>query len=199
VSSVPSGSGTKGGSGRNWVLIGGVAALLVALAIVVVLVGGDGGSSPGTPGETDREATKSTGDGHKAKPKAKPETLTRSELIAKADAICETSQSTYGSVRSQELEEVPDVAYATTLTGISRRGVERLQRLDAPASVEPAFEQYVRAQERVMRYDRQALQAAEAGDASAYVAARERRDGEQAERYDLAREVGLEQCSASRG
>ena len=49
-----------------------------------------------------------------------------------------------------------------------------------------------------MRNDRQALEAAEAGDAAAYVAARERRDAEAGERYDLAREVGLQTCSPNR-
>jgi hypothetical protein len=133
--------------------------------------------------------------------KPEPKTLTKSELIHRADAICETSQRTYKGVHSQELEEVPNVEYATTLSGISRRGVERFHQLGpkAPPAVEPAFAKYVQAQERVMRYDRQALEAAEAENANAYVAARERRDAEAGERYELAREIGLEQCSASRG
>ena len=46
-----------------------------------------------------------------------------------------------------------------------------------------------------MRYDRQALEAAEAEDATAYLAARERRDAGQLERYELARQVGLKKCS----
>jgi hypothetical protein len=70
--------------------------------------------------------------------------------------------------------------------------------LNPPPSVEPAFGKYVQAQERVMRYDRQALVAAEAEDTTAYLAARARRDAEAGERYDLAREVGLGQCSTSR-
>jgi hypothetical protein len=49
-----------------------------------------------------------------------------------------------------------------------------------------------------MRYDRQALSAAEANDASAYLEARQRRDAETTERYELAREVGLEKCSTNR-
>jgi hypothetical protein len=119
-------------------------------------------------------------------------------LIAKADAICESSQSTYKSVRSQALEETPDVSYAATLAGISQRGVDGFRHLNPPLSVEPAFRKYVQAQERVMRYDRQALAAAEAEDTTAYLAARARRDAEAGERYDLAREIGLEQCSTSK-
>jgi hypothetical protein len=180
---------------RRWVLAGGTALVMAALAVVVILASGSGGESAL---EVARKAALE--EARSAKHKSKPKSLSKSKLIAAADAICETSQNTYANVRSPELEEVPNVEYATTLSGISRRGVERFRQLEpkAPALVEPAFAKYVRAQERVMRYDRQALEAAEAEDASAYVAARERRDAEAGERYDLAREVGLKQCSPNR-
>ena len=97
------------------------------------------------------------------------------------------------------MEEIPNVGYATTLAGISQRGVNGFRRLVAPPAVEPAFAKYVAAQERVMRYDREALRAAQEEDAEAYVAARGKRDAEEAERYDLAREVGLKECSTNRG
>jgi serine/threonine protein kinase len=186
-------------SGRHWGLIGAVVALLAAVVVVVILTSGGGGSGSGTTGTTAPEATSPVKQKTKAAPK--PKMLTRSELIDRADAICERSQSTYEGVRSKELEEVPNVEYATTLSGISRRGVERFHQLEpkAPPSVEPAFAKYVQAQERVMRYDRQALEAAEAEDANAYIAARERRDAEAGERYELARDIGLRTCSPSRG
>ncbi|HEX4464493.1 MAG TPA: serine/threonine-protein kinase [Solirubrobacterales bacterium] len=184
---------------RRWAVVGGAAALVAAVVIVIVLVNGGGGNDSSNTGEGGAASTiASKQKDRPAKPKPKP--LSKSELIAAADAICETSQSTYTNVLSPELEEVPNVEYATTLSGISRRGVERFRQLEpkAPSSVEPAFAKYVRAQERVMRYDRQALEAAEAEDASAYVAARHRRDAEEPERYALAREIGLEQCSLKR-
>jgi hypothetical protein len=61
------------------------------------------------------------------------------------------------------------------------------------------FDAYVRAQERVKRFDQQALAAAKAGDATAYLVARERRDAEQRQRYDLARALDLQTCSLSPG
>jgi hypothetical protein len=183
-----------GSANRRRVVIGGVTALLAALLLVVILLSGGGGSGSDTAATTALEATNAT----KQPPKPKPKTLTKSELIAKADAICESSQSTYKSVRSQVLEESPDVSYAATLAGISQRGTDRFRQLSAPPSVEPTFHKYVQAQERVMRYDRQALDAAEAEDTTAYLAARARRDAEAGQRYDLAREIGLEQCSTSR-
>jgi serine/threonine protein kinase len=193
----PAAKPSAAGSGRRWALIGGLAALLVAAVVAVILSGG-GGSSPDTTVSTGPATTESTSQKPKSKSKSKP--LSKSELIAAADAICETSQNTYKGVYSPELEEVPNVEYATTLSGISRRGVERFHQLEpkAPLAVEPAFAKYVRAQERVMRYDREALEAAEAEDASAYIAARERRNAEAGERYDLAREIGIEQCSTNR-
>jgi hypothetical protein len=197
LAAAPGREGT-GSANRRWAVIGGVAALLAALVVVVILLSGGGGSDSGTTRTTASEATNASEQTPKAKPKPKPKTLTKSELIAKADAICESSQSTYKDVRSQALEETPDVSYAATLAGISQRGANGFRRLSAPPSVEPAFRKYVQAQERVMRYDRQALGAAEAEDTTAYLAARARRDAEAGERYDLAREVGLEQCSTSR-
>jgi hypothetical protein len=191
--------GSRGGirsANRRLVLAGGAAALLVALALVAILVNGGGGSGSGTVATTKSETTAPAE--QKSKTTTKPRTLTRSQLIGKADAICEVSKSTYTNVFSQALEESPDISYAATLAGISQRAVNEFRRLGAPPAVEPAFSKYVQAQERVMRYDRQALRAAETGDAPAYVAARERRDAEAAERYDLAREIGLEQCSTNR-
>jgi hypothetical protein len=181
---------------RRWGLAGGVVGLLVVLAVVLILVNGGGGSGSGAGGTTTSETTGPAR--KKPEPTPKSRTLTRSQLIDRADAICEVSKSTYTNVFSQALEETPDISYAATLAGISQRGVNGFRRLDAPPSVEPAFRKYVQAQERVMRYDRQALKAAEENDTTAYLEARRRRDAEAGERYDLAREIGLEQCSTNR-
>jgi hypothetical protein len=121
-------------------------------------------------------------------------------LIAKADAICRDSQVTFLATRQEypEGETTPDVAYSKILAGISTIAVRKFASLRPPAAIEKPFSEYVQAQERVKGYDREALEAAEAGDANAYLAARERRNAEAGERYDLAREVGLKQCSTNR-
>jgi len=180
------------GRGNRALVLAGAA--IAALAIVVAAIALTGGGGDGGPGSAS-DAKTGTAKTPVKKQKAAPESLSKQQLIAGADAICEASQSTYKSVRSQALEERPDVSYAATLAGISQRGVNGFRRLAAPRSVEPAFREYVRAQERVMRYDREALKAAEAEDTTAYLAARQSRDDEANERYELARELGLEQCS----
>ncbi len=187
----------KRASGRGWAFVGGAAALAIALVVVIVLVTGGGGSSPDTAAQT--SSTVTTPPAEKAKVVPKPETLTKAELVKKADAICEDSQNTYKSVRSQAMEESPDVAYAATLVGISERALRRFRALDPPPNLADEFDNYIEAQRLVALNDRQALAAAEGSDTDNYVAARERRDSEADERYRLAREVGLQKCSASRG
>jgi serine/threonine protein kinase len=180
---------------RGLALAGAALAVAAIAGAAIALTGGGGDGSPSAANKAKTGSATTPIENRKSA----PEPLSESELIAKADAICATSQSTYKSVRSQALEESPDVSYAATLAGISQRGVNDFRKLVAPQSVEPAFHEYVQAQERVMRYDRLALEAAEADDATAYVAARGRRDAEAGERYELAREVGLEKCSPRRG
>jgi serine/threonine protein kinase len=179
---------------RRWALVVGVAAIAVALVVVIVLISGGGGSGPGNSGTSDANATTPT-----KEVKPAPKTLTRSELIKKADAICEDSQDVYKSVRSQAMEESPDVGYAATLVGISERALRRLRALDPPPNLADDFKNYVEAQRLVALNDRQALAAAEGNDTENYVAARERRDSEADERYRAARAVGLQVCSANPG
>ena len=187
----PSAAEPGGGSGRRWAVIGGLAALLAAVVVAVILVSG-GGSSPDTAATTGPAATGSTN--------REPKALTKSALIAKADAVCMDSKVSYLATLQEypEGETTPDVAYSKILAGISTIAVRKFNALRAPASIEKPFGEYVRAQERVKGYDREALEAAEAGDANAYLAAREHRNAEAGERYDLAREVGLTQCSTNR-
>jgi serine/threonine protein kinase len=187
-------------SDRRWALIGGVAVFLAALVVAVILIGGGGGSGPDAAGNTDAAVTSPADQKPKAKPKPKPRTLTKAELIAKADAICEDSKVSYVATLHEfpNGESEPDPRYSKILAGISTRAVRRFDSLDPPAAVRKSFDEYVKAQERVKAYDRQALQAAEAGDTAAYLAARERRNDETEERYDLARAVGLQECSTNR-
>jgi hypothetical protein len=177
---------------RRIAIAGGALALVAAIAAIVVLASGGGGSNQVAADNTAKPTHPS--------PKPPPKTLGRSELLAKADAICTDSKVTYVATLHEfpEGETTPSVPYSRTLAGISTRAVRKLNLLSPPASLRKPYLEYVAAQERVKAYDRQALEAAEAGDTTAYLSARERRDDEAGERYDLARAVGLEKCSTSR-
>jgi serine/threonine protein kinase len=181
-------------------LVGGSLALVIAAAVGVMALSDGGGGSPSPPASGAAPADTGTTTRDTARREApRIDALSKPELIARADAICTDSQATYLATRQDfpEGEAEPDVTYAKILTGISTRAVRRFNSLTPPASVRGPYREYVQAQERVKAYDRQALNAAEAGDTAAYLAARQRRDEEAGERYDLARAVGLEKCSAS--
>jgi serine/threonine protein kinase len=172
-------------------LAGGLAAVAVAI-VAFALLGGSGGEDGGGANATPAKAKG-------LQPAPKPQTLSREELIAAADAICADSQATYKDAlaRFPGGETTADPVYSRELVGISTPAVKRFNSLSPPPGLSADYEKYVQAQERVKAYDREALRAANAGDTAAYLAARERRNAEQSERYRLAREIGLKTCSLS--
>jgi len=183
----PKGAGHR----RRRIAIGAGFAAVLAAAVAVVAIGGGGGGEG-------RDASATTA---KAKTRAgsKPATLSSAQLVAKADAICADSQEAYKEVFSRASEESPDTGYSQSLVGISTRAVGRFRKLDPPPGLAADYDRYVAAQERVKQYDLDALSAAKAGDADAYLAARASRDDEQRRRYDLARALDLQVCSLNPG
>ncbi|MGB7686310.1 MAG: hypothetical protein WBL45_11075, partial [Solirubrobacterales bacterium] len=138
-----------------------------------------------------REATEKT--------PLKPDTLSRGQLIEQGDAICTESQDTYRTYldRFPSGEGEPDVIYSRLLVGISSKAINRFNALRPPPSLEKPFDEYVKAQEQVGQWDRDALRAAEAEDTTAYLTAREDRDSTAEERRQLAEDVGFRECSGS--
>jgi hypothetical protein len=181
---------------RRLVVAGAALAVAAIVVAVIALTGGGGDGSPSAGNQAKTNTTTSPA----PKKKPAPKSLTKQELIAKADAICADSKATYKATLKEfpNGENEPDPAYSKKLTEISTRGVHRFNSLNPPAAVRRPFDQYVKAQERVKAYDREALQAAEAGEPAAYLAARESRDNEAEERFDLARTIGLHECSTNR-
>ena len=191
----PGHGGIWGALRRNRVAVGAGLAAVVAIVVVAVALGGGGEAGDGaSAGAT--TATNSDPEGGSGKVEGS-DALSNSQLIAKADAICEDSQNAYREVRDAEKETAPDVAYSAELVAISTRAVRRFNALTPAVGLRRPYREYARAQDRVKAYDRQALEAAQAGDAAAYAAAREKRDDEQRERYELARDLDLKQCSLS--
>jgi Protein kinase domain len=186
---------------RRLLALGAGLAVLLAVGIAALVLAGGGGGS----GESPRAATNTKG----SKPAQRQQVkqvlppLAKSELITKADAICEDSQTSFEEVRSEfpeaKSEESPDIAYSEALVGISTPAVKQFKALVPPASLEKTWKKYVSAQQEVHAYDVEALRAARAAHSAEYLAAREGRDNGQLERYELAREIGLKTCSLSRG
>jgi hypothetical protein len=89
------------------------------------------------------------------------------------------------------------VAYSQLLVGISKNAVREFRALRPPATLKASYRAYLKAQEEVAGWDRDALRAAKEGDAAAYARARETRDETQEERKRLAEAVGFHVCSGS--
>jgi hypothetical protein len=162
-----------------------VAVLLAAGIAVAVLAGGDDG---GPPASSKQGTTTSA-----------PMPLSRSALIAEADAVCAESQRRYLEIRDPESERAADIPYAEALVRFATTRVRELGELTPPPSLASPYDDYVAAQERVLATDKEALAAARVDDTAGVEAARDERDAESEERYDLAREIGLKKCSANRG
>jgi hypothetical protein len=187
-----SGGGSATGR-RRWAIAVALLAVLAIAAIVVALSGsgGDGGG----------DATATTTQKEQAPPpqkkKSEPQTLTRSELIAQGDAICTQSKDTFLGYRDEfpAGETEPSVGYSRLLVGISSKAVRRFNELDPPPQLQKQYARYVQAQEEVHGWDKDALNASEAGDEAAYLAARETRNQTAPERQQIAEAVGFKVCS----
>jgi serine/threonine protein kinase len=178
---------------RRLLLIGAglMALILVAAIVALVASGGDGGGSGGG-GETNVATTTK-----EPKPKPEPQSLTAAELIRKGDEICTESRNKFLRYRDPEAEEAPDVAYSRVLVGISTNAVKQFEALVPPPTLESKYARYVASQREVRKWDRDALAAAEAEDATAYLEARETRNDTEADRKQLAEEIGFHVCSGS--
>ena len=188
------------GNRRRLVLaLTGAAIVAIALAIGAIAVGGGGDSDLGSAGGDKSPVGQKAGQSGATEPKPEPEPLSRSELIAEADAICADSRDRYLAINDPEREDSADVSYAKALVRIARPRIHGLQGLTPPPRVAGAYGEYVEAQERVYATDQQALAAAREGNAAGVEAARERRDEEDRLRERLAQKIGLEVCSANAG
>jgi hypothetical protein len=185
----PRGKRSSGGTGRRRLALYGVLAVVAVIAAVAIALSSSGGGDAAGAGGESQSQGKPTG-------AAKP-ALSKGALIAKADGVCLASQRSFLTVSNEfpDGETTPIVDYSRLLVGISGRAVRGFDALVPSRSVRRAFERYASAQRRVHAYDLEALRAAQRNDASAYLDARSKRDREKPERYQLARAVGLRECS----
>ncbi|HEX3041864.1 MAG TPA: serine/threonine-protein kinase [Solirubrobacterales bacterium] len=184
-------------SSRGLRVVETLGALLVVVAVVAMLIaagdsGGDGGGST-----RDAKGARAAAGASADQPKPKPQTLTEAELIRQGDEICEESRDKFLRFRDPEAEVVPDVAYSRVLVGISTNAVEQFEALVPPQSLKAAYNRYVASQREVKQWDRDALAAAEAEDPTVYVEARETRTDSEADRKQMAEEIGFHVCSGS--
>jgi serine/threonine protein kinase len=208
-------SGGQGGSGRRPLLLGAGALALVAAVVVAIVLASGGGGSGGSGDtavadtqpreETQPEPKEETGEKpvkeeqKEKQEEQKPKTLTKSQLIAKGDAICEKSQAKFGEYRETfpEGENEANVPYSRLLVDLSRTAMGEYEALVPPASLSKQYAAYVKAQDEVAGWDRDALAAAEEEDLTAYLEARATRDETAPKRTELSEAVGFHVCAGS--
>ena len=174
---------------RRPLLIGGLLVVAAIVAGAVVLAGSGGGDGGGAVATTVKNEVP------QQERESKPKTLSRAQLIERADKVCAESKDRYNEIKNPESEFVADVLYAEALVRIARPRIRGLRQLDPPPALAAAYGEYVEAQQRVLKTDEEALAAARQGDDAGVEAARAQRDSEDALREGIARKIGFEVCS----
>ncbi|HKG34949.1 MAG TPA: serine/threonine-protein kinase [Solirubrobacterales bacterium] len=173
----------------------GAAGIAAVAAIVVVAGSGDGSGDRSADGSARPTAKGSVDAGN-----ARPEPLSRDELVRRSDDICLDSQNQFVHVsqRFPTGEEEATVPFARRLVQISTEQLNRLESLTPPPGIASEFDRYVELRRAVNRYDKNALAAAAQDDVEEFRRWREANFAEGPERFDLGRRIGFEICSAVR-
>ncbi len=153
-----------------------VGAALASL-LVAAVAGCGGGGSTGTTGTGGEE-------------------LSKAELVAKGDAICKDAHDRFAALQGSPPTTAEETAtFTQKLLDITNSELRQLRALDAPASVKPALDSYLKALDRNVAVLEQGLEAAQNSDATAYAKAQAKAVKDQVERLRLAQAVGFKECS----
>lgn len=162
----------------RWKSTGALAA--VAAAVVLTACGGGDGT------------TASTGAGG--------EPLSKQDLIAKGDAVCQHAREEFQQLQQSPPKSAEDAAALTQkLIDITETEITQLRALTPPDSLQSNMDAYLKALEKNVGVLKQGLKAAQQGDAAGYAKAQAKTVSQQVERLQLARGVGFTECSRPAG
>jgi hypothetical protein len=126
--------------------------------------------------------------------------LTKSELIAKGDAICQDARARFAELQGSPPTTPEETAtFTRQLIDITENEVSQLRALDAPSDVKPALDQYLQAMDENVDVLKQGLKAAQQSDATAYAQAQAKAVQDQVKRLQFAQAVGFKECSRPAG
>jgi hypothetical protein len=124
------------------------------------------------------------------------EELSRAELIARGDEICERAHDAFADLQAEQPRTAREAEELTDrLVGIAEDELDQVGDLDGPDRLDEALDSYLEAREDGIAALRAGRDAAESDDAEGYRAAQAEVESAQAERRELARRVGFEECS----
>jgi hypothetical protein len=124
------------------------------------------------------------------------EALTKDQLIAQGDAICKDAHDRFAELQGSPPTTPEETAtFTQRLLDITQSEVSQLRDLNAPASVKPALDDYLKALDDNVAVLKQGLKAAQQADATAYAQAQAKAVKGQVDRLRLAQAVGFKECS----
>ncbi len=126
--------------------------------------------------------------------------LTKSQLIAKGDAICKDARDRFAELQGSPPTTPEETAtFTQKLLDITESEVSQLRALNAPSDVKPALDRYVKAMDKNVDVLKQGLRAAQQSDATAYAQAQAKAVKDQVKRLQYAQAVGFKECSRPAG
>jgi hypothetical protein len=158
-------------------------AALAVLAAGLALAGCGGGSGSSTSTTT-----------------AGGEQLTKQELIAQGDSICQRASDDFEQLQQNPPTTAEGAATLTQrLIDITETQVSQLRELTPPPALQSSLDDYLKALDKNIAVLKQGLKAAQQNDAPGYAKAQAKTVKDQVQRLELARAVGFKECSRPAG
>jgi hypothetical protein len=122
--------------------------------------------------------------------------VSAAELVQKGDAICRDEQTEFKRIQAAPLRNASDGAdQAEALLGAAKDANDGLGDLEPPAPQKPAYDRYLDARNRALRYFQQGKDAADDQNGRAYSAAQAAVARGAPQRAKLAKSLGFRVCS----
>ena len=126
--------------------------------------------------------------------------LTKSQLVAQGDAICEDARDRFAELQGSPPTTPEETAtFTQKLIDITESEVSQLRALNPPANLKPTLDRYLRSLDENVDVLKQGLKAAQQSDATAYEQAQAKAVRGQVKRLQDAQAVGFKECSVPAG
>jgi hypothetical protein len=118
------------------------------------------------------------------------------DFVSQADQICRQSQREFDQVQRRPPRTASQAEnQAEALIDVSEDALRELRGLEVPEGARESYDRYIAAREKALGYLEDGRDAAADKDPKAYAAAKRNAAADQATRLQLARSLGLRDCS----
>ena len=122
--------------------------------------------------------------------------LSEAEFLARGDEICTEAHDRFRDIQQATPRTADDAATVTKeLIDVAEEELHGIRDLEAPSTLSAPLHRYLEAREQGIDQMKDGLNSAEDNDAFGYGSAQARVAETQLDRFDLARDVGFNECS----